>query len=258
MTSDIRFDEREIEEFNSVEIKKKDIQKICESDLATNSLTIKELSSPRSYDEFIEWYERKIELFSESEEIRKIARLCGSPYKEFYEEVMPFRALVDEIMKGTDATVRFPCSNTNKDVILHNLDGEGSTQFIEIVSSGLNKEERLRMEMLSYKGHVSGFGKIDKHNTTQKGEYRIVANPEMKLRVDIENGSISNVIKRIVAKNNKKYNPCTWLLVSMQYGALVREESLRRVVSEVKKRAPSTQFSRIYLVTEAHSCARIQ
>lgn len=256
MTSDIRFDEREIEKFNSIEIKKKDIQEICKGDLAKDLLTIEELRSPRSYDAFIEWYERKIELFSESEKTKKIARLCGSPYKEFREEVMSFRALADEIMKGTAATVEFPCDSGNRDVILHDLDGEGSIQFIEVVSSNLDEIERRRMEMLSYKGHASLYGHARK---IKHGEsYRLVLMPKAKKREDIENEIINNALKYIEYKDKKKYKHGTLLLVSIDYSLLHRDESIDIVVCGLKKKIPDTQFSYIYLVTGPHSCARIQ
>ncbi len=242
---------------STVEILAQEHKRLSASELAVRLLSKAEFRVARNYQKFVSWVERKQEGMWESDETKRIARLCSSPYKEFREEVLPFRVFADQVIRGTTATIEFPIDNSNRDVIVRGLNGDGSVQLIEIGGTGWDYEERLRMEMLSFKGRSPGFGPIAKETRTETG-YRLNAKGMAREINSVVNECIERVLELIQRKNGKAYEARTWLLVAFDYDPSFKESDNRRIVETVVAAMRKIQFDRVYLVAGTSFCHKVR
>ena len=242
---------------STVDIPTQELKRLCVSELAVRLLNPDEFRVARTYDEFVSWVEEKTERMSDSVETRQILRLCSSPYKEFREEVLPFRVFADQVIRGTTATIEFPIDDSNRDVIVRGLNGDGSVQLIEIGSTVWDYEQRLRMEMLSFKGSSPGFGPIAKERRTETG-YRLNAEGMAQEVNAVVNECIERVLDLIQRKNRKAYEARTWLLVAFFYNPLFDESDNRRIVETVATGMRNIEFDRVYLVAGLCFCHRVR
>ena len=242
---------------SSIEIPAQELQRLCASETAARLLEPAEFRVAQTYQEFVSWVERKQEGMRESDETRRIFRLCGSPYKEFREEVLPFRVLADHVIQGTTATIEFPLDSGNRDVIVRGLNGDGSVQLIEISNAGWDYEQRLRMEMLSFRGNAPGLGPIVKEKRTKAG-YRINAEGMAQELNGVVNTCIERILDLLQRKNGKVYEAGTWLVVAFDNNPLFDESDYRSVVEAVAISTRNVQFDRVYLVAGTSFCHRVR
>ncbi len=242
---------------STVDIPAQELKRLCASELAVGLLSPDEFRVARTYNEFVSWVDRKQEGMWESDETKRIARLCSSPYKEFREEVLPFRVFADHVIRGTTATIEFPIDDSNRDVIVRGLNGDGTVQLIEIGSTVWDYEQRLRMEMLSFKGRSPGFGPIAKETRTKTG-YRLNAKGMAREINSVVNECIERVLELIQRKNGKAYQARTWLLVAFDYDPSFDESHNRRLVETVAAAMRNIQFDRVYLVAGTSFCHQVR
>ena len=211
-------------------------------------LTPDELRDPRSYPDFVEWMDDKVEAFRASDTTRATARLASGPHKTFRDEVFAFRVFGDQVLAGIDATVIFPADNGPCDVIVTDFPNRGDEQCIQIVKAVDGHDDRLRMELLSRSGHSPGSGPIEKAGQKKKTDYEIKATLEAQSQTEIVAGQCRLVSDAISLKREKVYPAGTWLIVAFDDRLIYENEDYCQIARVASDAANGCSFHQAYLV----------
>ncbi len=129
-----------------------------------------EISQLRTLEEFIEWFEQKLEITKEHrEELKKQNILHEGIAKIFYEELFPLYRLAQH-KKGSWCDVKVMCvlGNQNFDIKLESRN-ESVPKHIEITQADRDEGEHLRMLYFLEQGSVTTTGKVTKVGTKKTG-----------------------------------------------------------------------------------------
>lgn len=130
-----------------------------------------EVSQPRTPEEYILWFEEKLEIIKAKREgLKKQILLHEGISKYFHEELFPlYRLLQYKCKDWTGAKFSPVKGNQNYDVKIES-NKEGIPKYIEITTAEFNEDEHNRMEYFSNSGHVDLLGKVSSEGTQKTGK----------------------------------------------------------------------------------------
>lgn len=154
-----------------------------------NYINEKEISLPRTPDEYISWFEEKLKITKEFREELKIQCILHKGIaKYFYEELFPLYCLLKNKSKAWEKNKFIPIvGNQNFDVRV-DPGRNGIPQYIEIVAADRNESEHARMEYFLAHGSVNSIGEVSITREKRNGK---------KISVDEEAYSSEEINQRV-------------------------------------------------------------
>jgi len=129
-----------------------------------------EISQPRTAEEFICWFEKKLSITNERRELRRQNLLHEGVAKIFYEELFPLYRLLQNKAGDWEREKFMPViGNQNYDVEVQ-TNRKDVPRYIEITTTDMDEEEKFRMQYFLEHGHVVLTGKVSIRKDKKTGK----------------------------------------------------------------------------------------
>jgi len=163
-----------------------------------NYINAEEISTPRTPNEYILWFEKKLKITKTlREELKSQNILHQGIAKIFYEELFPlYRLLQNKLQEWKNARFTPIIGNQNYDVEVK-TENNRTPQYIEIVIANMNEIEHARMEYFLENGHVSMVGGVSIERNRRLGK---------KITVEEEAHSSEEINRKVKDRINSLIN----------------------------------------------------
>ena len=213
-------------------------------------LVKEEFEIERTPDEYIKWYNRKLENFDEA--LNGEIRFRKGLFKQFIGESSYLTKFLQKYtFSHYNVRVKHIINNQSFDVeiIYHEQKQNPDLKFLEITDSSMNKEEHYRMEKLHKEGSVNAWGKVTRTGTKNK-------NPKTHVADDcISDDERLEEIDKVTQALNKKlekcsnYQKCTGLIIGVDDYRLFKDGDVEHLDNLIRTNPSKlTGFSSIFFV----------
>lgn len=195
-------------------------------------LTHRELETPRTAAEILDWVYSAHERFTATKDLRTAAREGKFFAKKLIQEALPIALFANRYYGASrDVTITHIIGNQNYDAVVEDRRATpASVKYIEATVSDWSYVESLRMELLSRDGHAPAKG--PKGRRTE-----LAAKLEALDHDDIREQHIAGVITALTNKAKNKYPAGTALVVRIDDAVPFRDASdvaeLDRIAREI-------------------------
>lgn len=219
----------------------------------TDFLNPTDMARSRTPQEFVEWFDHKLEQLSTMPEAKNFMQ-SGSPVvKKFYDELFPLRRFVDrEYGSRRDVFIQPNPSNDNYDARIV-ICGPADQQdlFVELTYAKDGHDLSLRMEVLEREGHVVLNGPVTAIGRKGSPERHVSVEPCAVRHEDALAAYFSLIADRLRGKSNMQYGKRHVLVVAVDdYNALIQVSDWPPLERFVRSLLPglALDFQRLVLV----------
>lgn len=172
-----------------------------------NYIRAEEIFLPRTPNEYIIWFEEKLEITKKHREELKAQNILHKGIaKYFYEELFPLYRLLQNKSKTWGQAKFIPIiGNQNFDVQVYS-DRNGIPKYIEIVVADRNESEHARMEYFLAYGSVNSIGDVSITRNKRNGK-RVSVYEKAHSREEINQKIKDRIIELINKKITVKVRP---------------------------------------------------